>query len=172
MNRHSIPYYLGIVAIIATSYSLDAMEQKPLNQLKLSTVEQQLVAREIKNQGREQILNEITKPRDIKFIYHDKQLGIRRPIILKINGTFYKANIEKDPLTKSIFEAIAKKEKTYNTCSQFMYQTSHNKLGQRTLYYWIRNDDDFTSTVQIESRFKYLGFDQRGLTAFVEQYSQ
>lgn len=145
------------------------MEQQQ-KQLKLSTIEKQLLIREIKRQGKEPLLEEINKKREIQHVYDEKQnkFGIRRPTCLIISATFYKSKVDKKPLTKKIFDTIEVREKTHNNYFDFNYQTPSNKLGNRTKYDWIEENN----TVKIIARFKYIGHDQRALTAFVENYSQ
>lgn len=166
MNRLSMTYYLGIIAITATSSSFYAMEQK---QLRLSRIEKQLLSREVDNRGKDYLLKEINEERKNQFIYDEKQkkLGINRPAILTIKDTFYKAHAETDPLTKNIFDEIEIREK-----ARSKHQSPTNKLGNRTEYCWLEENDGTLSAVRIKSHFKYFGFDQRSLTTFVENYSQ
>lgn len=172
MNKYSITYYFSLIAIIMTSSSLYAMEQK--KQLKFSHVEKQLLSREIDTYGKDILREEINEKREIKFKYNQelRQFGTSRPLILKIQATFYKTDTEIDPLTKSIFDEIERREKNHAirvAQAPFKQQPQTNKLGNRTKYRWLKENDK--TAVEVTSRFKYFGYDQRALVDFVDNYT-
>ena len=163
-----------LIMTVVLSGFMCAMEESS----KLSTIEKQLILREVKKLGKDYMLAEIRKERQDQPLQYDEERDLfyfKRPLALKINETFYKVNREKDPLTRNIFDAIQKIEalesKGLNR-PEYDYgskvESDEYLLGQKTDYQWIDNG----SAVKIKSRFSARPYDQIALENVVNSYNQ
>src|SRR5439155_25997310 len=96
----------------------------------------------------------------------------KRAAALKIKKIFHKADIEKDSLTKKVFDAIQDIERLESkglNRPEYDYgrdaDSSEYLLGKSTTYKWMKDADnnDDLSTVHIRSYFKARPYDQQGL---------
>ena len=174
-------YYCVIVFVLNISF-LHAMEIEKC--LKLSTIEKQLILKEVGKQGKEHLLTEVCKDRKNGPRKYDQEAGNyfwKIPAALKIKEVFYKINIEKDSLTKEVFDAIQEIERRDSkglNRPEYDYgrdaDSSEYLLGISTNYKWVKdagNNDD-VSAVQIRSYFKARPYDQKGLEKFINSSHQ
>ncbi len=158
----------------------NAADQKKEKYLKLSTIEKQLILKEVGMQGKEHLLAEVCKDRKNGPMKYDQEAGNyfwKIPAALKIKAVFYKANSEKDSLTKEVFDAIQEIERRDRkglNRPEYDYgrdaDSSEYLLGRSTNYKWMKdaeNNDDI-SAVQIRSYFKARSYDQKGLEKFIQ----
>jgi hypothetical protein len=174
-------YYCVIVFVLIISF-LHAMEGEKC--LKLSTIEKQLILKEVEEHGKDKILAEIRKERKNSPLIYNKENDYyfsKIPAALKIKEIFYKANSEKDLLTKEVFDAIQEIERRDSkglNRPEYDYgrdaDSSEYLLGTSTNYKWMKDADnnDDISAVQIRSYFKARPYDQKGLEKFINSSHQ
>ena len=146
--------------------------------LKLSTIEQQLILHEVEKQGKDKILAELYKEgeKQTPLVYDKKRDTCYCRdycTAFTINKIFYKKDIEKDPLTKNIFDTIQpiEKEKGYgpegDDDHEFMV------LGERTYYWWLQDaDNNLLPAIQVKFRPHYYSGDQKAIENFINSYNQ
>lgn len=163
-----ISQILCLIIAFVTSYAC-AMEER----LRLSNIEKQLIAKEVKERGKEKILAEIrTETKECTPIVYDEISGMcsfRYCMSFKIDKKFYQKDASNDPLTKQVFDIIQRSENKKDQRPDASWNAKSNVLGKRIQYWWIKDaDENSLSGIQVKFRPHYYSGDQKAVEEVVQ----
>jgi len=114
----------------------------------LHTVERALVVKEIERRGVHALRQEIGNAQNPRLTFDGQRYGAVVPVALHIKTKFFKSDIDKDPLSKAVFEEIAKRE----AGGYRQVKKPTNYLTPETRFFWSEESDERIPVVEIEAK--------------------